>query len=236
MKFIILPNVGYCTGRFRERGYEVAGKSEIRDRLRGLLDPVVALCSYMGISPMGVTLFGIFFSFIGAIYVANGKLFAGGIILIISGLADTIDGSLARSQGKVTTFGAFIDSVGDRVSEMAYFTGLVFYFMRYGQSDFTRYGQGNGTLVFFVLAALAGSFLTSYTRARAEGLGLECTVGVLERPERVALMIVGLIFGRVVLTAVIVFLAAMSIFTFLQRVQHIRKITTEKVGDSDSVL
>ncbi|MBU8923474.1 MAG: CDP-alcohol phosphatidyltransferase family protein [Bacteroidales bacterium] len=206
----------------------MAGKSEIKERLRGLLDPVVALCSYVGISPMGMTLFGIFLSFIGAVYVAKGKLFAGAIILIISGLADTIDGSLARSQGKVTTFGAFIDSAGDRVSEMAYFMGLVFYFM--GQ------GQGNGTLVFFVLVALAGSFLTSYARARAEGLGLECAVGILERPERVALMIAGLIFGKVVLTAVIVFLAAMSIFTFLQRVQHVRKITTEKVGDSDSLL
>jgi phosphatidylglycerophosphate synthase len=206
----------------------VAGKSEIKDKLRGLLDPVVALCAYVGISPMGMTLFGIFLSFIGAIYVANGKLFAGAIILIISGLADTIDGSLARSQGKVTTFGAFIDSTGDRVSEMAYFTGLVFYFI--GQ------GPGNGTLIFFVLAALAGSFLTSYARARAEGLGFECAVGILERPERVVLMIVGLLFGKVVLTAVIVFLAAMSIFTFLQRVQHVRKITTEKAGDPDKLL
>ncbi|HSG28067.1 MAG TPA: CDP-alcohol phosphatidyltransferase family protein [Candidatus Krumholzibacterium sp.] len=196
----------------------MSGKSDIKYKLRKLLDPVVALVAYVGISPMGITLFGIALSVLGALYVARGNLFSGALILILSGLCDVIDGSLARSQDKVSTFGAFIDSSGDRVSELAYFAGLVFFFI--------RQDPVNEVLVFFVLAALAGSFLTSYARARAEGLGLECSVGILERPERIALLTAGLMFGRVVLTAVIVVLAAMSCFTFVQRVLHVRKITS----------
>lgn len=204
----------------------MTGKADIKNRLRSLLDPVVALASYLGITPMGVTIFGIFLSIIGAIYLARGRLLSSAIILILSGLCDTIDGSLARSQGKVSVFGAFIDSTGDRVSELAYFIGLVFYFI--AQTPI------NGVLVFFALAALAGSYLTSYARARAEGLGLECSVGILERPERIVLLIAGLIFGRVVLTAVIVVLAVMSIFTFIQRVQHVRKLTSRDSAGTET--
>ncbi|MDD3643534.1 MAG: CDP-alcohol phosphatidyltransferase family protein, partial [Candidatus Krumholzibacteria bacterium] len=75
------------------------------------------------------------------------------------------------------------------------------------------------------LAALAGSLLTSYARARAEGLGLECTVGVLERPERVALLVVGLLLGHAVLGPVIALLAVLSIYTFIQRIMHVRAVT-----------
>ena len=80
-------------------------------------------------------------------------------------------------------------------------------------------------MIFFTLAALAGSFLTSYARARAEGLGLECSVGILERPERVVLLVTGLLFGGRILDAVIILLAMLSIYTFIQRVLHVRNIT-----------
>ena len=121
-------------------------------------------------------------------------------------------------------FGAFIDSTGDRVSDLAYYIGLVIYF--------TGRVPVNSTMVFFVLLALAGSFLTSYTRARAEGLGLECSVGMLERPERIALLLAGLLFGKIVLTAAVVVLAVMSVLTFLQRVQHVKKITSERIAET----
>ncbi len=167
---------------------------------------------------MGITLFGIFLSFIGGWLVGMGRLGLGALVLIISGLSDAVDGSLARSQGKTTLFGAFIDSTGDRVSELVYFIGIVFYY--FGKTPV------NNLMIFFSLIALAGSFLTSYARARAEGLGLDCSVGLLERPERVALLITGLIFGGIVLEVIIVVLAVLSVLTFIQRVKHVRDLTT----------
>ena len=195
-------------------------KTEIRDRLRGLLDPVVAMLSYFNVTPTAVTVFGILLSLLGAVVVARGSLRWGAVILLVSGLCDTIDGSLARRSGTSSVFGAFVDSTGDRLTEMAYFGALVFYFM----------GEGAGAhlVVFFLLVALAGSFLTSYTRARAEGLGLECTVGLLERPERVAILLAGLLFGRAVLVVVIVFLAILTVYTSVQRVMHVRRLTADR--------
>jgi len=193
------------------------GKTEIQNRLRSLLDPVVTFLSYLGVTPLSVTIVGIILSLIGAVFVTRGALFWGGIILIISGLCDTIDGSLARRTGTETTFGAFIDSTSDRVTELAYYGALILYFLR-GDT-------ANSVMIFFLLIALAGSFLTSYVRARAEGLGLECKVGWLERPERVAILAVGLLLGRVVLIALIVLLAVLTVFTFIQRVLYVRRIT-----------
>ena len=206
------------------------GKSNIQSRLRSLLNPVVAFLSYLGITPLSVTIAGIILSLIGAIFVARGALFLGGIVLIVSGLCDTVDGSLARRMGMESTFGAFIDSTSDRVTELAYYGALILYFLR-GDT-------ANSVVIVFILAALAGSFLTSYVRARAEGLGLECKVGWLERPERVAILAVGLLLGRVVLIALIVLLAVLTIFTFIQRVIHVRRITLggDTAGDRGSHL
>ncbi len=202
-------------------------KSDIKERLRGLLDPVVALCSYLGISPMGITLFGVFLSLIGAWFVGRGSLVMGALILIISGLSDVIDGSLARSQGKTSVLGAFVDSTGDRVSELVYFIGLIFYFI--GKVPI------HDVMIFFTMMALAGSFLTSYARARAEGLGLECSVGLLERPERVVLLVIGLVFGGIVLEVAIIILAVLSVLTFIQRVKHVSNLTSA-ASDTDSQL
>ncbi len=174
---------------------------------------------------MGITIFGVALSLIGGWCVGIGRLGLGAVILIISGLSDAIDGSLARSQGKTTVLGAFIDSTGDRVSELAYFIGLVFYFA--GRAP------AHNLMIFFSMVALAGSFLTSYARARAEGLGLECSVGLLERPERVALLIAGLIFGGAVLEVVIIIIAVLSVLTFVQRVKHIWNLTTPDESAED---
>ncbi len=200
----------------------MAEKVEIKNRLRVLLDPVVALLSLIGVSPMAVTLFGILLSMVGALFVARGNLLVGAIILIFSGLCDVLDGSLARSEDSVSRFGAFIDSTGDRLTELAYFIALVFY---YADRIPT-----NRLMIFVVLAALTGSLLTSYARARAEGLDLECKVGFLERPERVAMMVAGLLLGRIVLSIMLVILAVLSIYTFIQRVLHVRKATAADVN------
>jgi CDP-diacylglycerol--glycerol-3-phosphate 3-phosphatidyltransferase len=195
-------------------------KTGIKERVRGFLDPVVDILSHLGVSPLSVTIFGVVLSVIGAVFVARGYLFAGGIILLVGGLCDTIDGSLARQQKQVTDFGAFLDSTADRIAEVVYLGALVFYF--FGREPV------NEVVVFFILVAITGSFLTSYARARAEGLGLECTVGWMERAERVTLLVVGLLLGRYVLIVVIFIIALFSVITFIQRVKHVRNLTLEK--------
>ena len=178
------------------------------------MSPVVDLLDALGVTPMGVSYAGLALSVLGALFAGAGMLVTGGIILIVASLCDSLDGSLARKTGKASTFGAFFDSNADRISEFTYFAALAFYYA----------GRGNGIMIFFTLAALAGSFLTSYSRARAEGLGLECSVGILERPERIVLLAAGLLFGGRILGAVMILLAILSIYTFIQRVLHVRKI------------
>ena len=195
-------------------------KVTIKNRLRGLLDPVVRLLRNLGVPPMAVTLTGRVLSFVGAFEIARGAFVAGGILLIVSGVCDTLDGALARKAGKESVFGAFIDSTIDRVAELASFGALIVY---YGAG-----GEHARAAVPFVLVALAGSFLTSYTRARAEGLGLECRVGLLERPERVALLVLGLLLGNTALFAVIVCLAVLTVVTSLQRIVHVHRLTARK--------
>jgi len=190
-------------------------KSIIKERFRSVMSPMVDILDSLGVTPMGVSYAGLALSVLGALFAGAGMLVTGGIILIVASLCDGLDGSLARKTGKTSIFGAFFDSNADRISEFAYFAALVFYFS----------GRGSGIMIFFTLAALAGSFLTSYSRARAEGLGLECSVGLLERPERIVLLAAGLLFGSRILSAVMILLAILSIYTFIQRVLHVRKIT-----------
>lgn len=172
---------------------------------------------------MAITIFGLVLSLVGAAFVAAGSHITGAIVLILSGLCDALDGSLARREGRVTTFGAFVDSNVDRITEIAYFGALIFYFLSAEPAG--RF------IIFILLVAIAGSFLTSYARARAEGLGLECRVGWLERPERIVLLILGLLLGRTVLIAVILFLAVLTVVTFMQRVLHVRRVTSSNNRD-----
>jgi CDP-diacylglycerol--glycerol-3-phosphate 3-phosphatidyltransferase len=192
-------------------------KSAIRDRFRTVLDPVVLVLMNAGTPPMAVTVAGLLIGLAGAIEIARGSFIAGGVLVIVSGICDTLDGSLARRAGKVSVFGAFIDSTIDRVAEIACFGAIIFY---YASHD----GWGRFAVPLTVVA-LAGSFLTSYTRARAEGLGLECRVGLLERPERIALLVLGLLFGRTTLFAAIVILAVLTVVTTIQRIIHVRRLT-----------
>jgi CDP-diacylglycerol--glycerol-3-phosphate 3-phosphatidyltransferase len=195
-------------------------RAKIKNRLRRLLDPFVSLLLKAGVTPLGVTIAGLILSFAGAIAIARGDLVAGGVLLIVSGVCDTLDGSLARRSGKESVFGAFIDSTIDRVAELASFGALIVYYV--------SQGGGGRFAVPLVVAALAGSFLTSYTRARAEGLGLDCRVGLLERPERVALLVLGLLLGKTVLFVVIACLAVLTVITTIQRIVHVYRVTSGK--------
>jgi CDP-diacylglycerol--glycerol-3-phosphate 3-phosphatidyltransferase len=203
---------------------EQAGQSDkqtFKDNARRLLDPVVSFLGSLGVSPMLVSIFGLVIGVYGATVVARGSLFWGGVWLVVAGLCDVVDGALARSQNAASRFGAFIDSTFDRISELAYFSGLIVYYV-------TRPQGYSVSLIVLVCIVLGASFLISYARARLEGLGYECKVGWMERPERLALLIVGLLFGSRVLAVVLVILAAGSVVTVIQRIRHGYLVTREE--------
>jgi CDP-diacylglycerol--glycerol-3-phosphate 3-phosphatidyltransferase len=195
-------------------------KRALQARARATLDPVVGVLVAFHVSPLLVSLFGVAFSVWGGIVVAQGALLAGGIFLLLAGLCDVLDGDVARRLGRASRFGAFIDSMLDRVSEFVYFGGILMYIVL----------RPRGFEVYepiVVMLALMGSVLTSYARARAEGVGIECKVGVMERPERIALMAIGLILGYRFLMAVLILLAATSLYTAFQRIRHVHRVAAQ---------
>lgn len=191
-------------------------KRSVQHSARRVLDPVVNFLASMHVSPMLVSAFGAILSIWGAVVVARGSLLGGGIFLILAGICDVLDGDLARRLGRASSFGAFIDSLLDRVSEFAYYGGILMFVFR-DRNDVPTYEP------VVILLALMGSILTSYARARAEGIGIECKVGVMERPERIALLALGLIAGYKFLLAVIMLLAATTMVTVVQRIRHVER-------------
>jgi CDP-diacylglycerol--glycerol-3-phosphate 3-phosphatidyltransferase len=166
------------------------------------------------VTPNQITIIGTALTFVAAVLVAAGHLLLGGIVLAFAGTFDILDGALARSTGRSYPYGAFLDSTLDRYSEAAMYLGLIAYFVSAG-------GSLERWLVVATGAALAGSFLVSYVRARAQSLGFTCETGLFARPERVVVTVVGLVFGGVVLTAVVFLLAALTNLTALQRIREV---------------
>jgi phosphatidylinositol phosphate synthase len=168
------------------------------------------------LTPNMLTLFGLVITGVGALLVALGLLLPGGIVLAFAGFFDVFDGALARASGKVYRYGAFLDSTVDRYSEGVVYLGILIYFL----------DRRDGWRPIVVLIALAGSFLVSYVRARAQSLGFSCDVGILARPERVVIICAGLILeaiglrvgGATPLTIALVILAIGTNFTAVQRV------------------
>ena len=166
------------------------------------------------VTPNQVTVIGLGLTFVAAGLVAFGHLRWAGVVLIVAGSFDIRDGALARSTHASYPYGAFLDSTLDRYSEGAIYAGLAAYFVGMG-------GPLQRWLVLATLAALAGSFLVSYVRARAQSLGFTCETGLFARPERVVVTVVGLILGGVVLYAVVFLLAILTNITALQRIREV---------------
>jgi CDP-diacylglycerol--glycerol-3-phosphate 3-phosphatidyltransferase len=146
-----------------------------------------------------------------AVLVIADHLVWAGVLVLVAGLFDLLDGSLARLTQKVTPFGAFLDSTLDRVSEGMVLAGIAYFVSMQG-------GRRGAIDAALVVLALLGSILVSYTRARAESLGVECKVGIMSRPERIILVAIGLFFN--VLPYVIYIMLALTVFTVIQRVVH----------------
>src|SRR6202158_1849480 len=166
------------------------------------------------VTPNQITVVGTALTFVAAVLTAFGQLRWGGIVLAFAGTFDILDGALARSTGRSYAYGAFLDSTLDRYSEGAMYLGLIAYFVSAG-------GPLQRWLILATVAALAGSFLVSYVRARAQSLGFTCESGLFARPERVVVTVVGLIFGGVVLYGVVFLLAILTNLTALQRIREV---------------
>jgi CDP-diacylglycerol---glycerol-3-phosphate 3-phosphatidyltransferase len=175
------------------------------------------------ITPNHVTIGGTLVNVAAAALIVRGSLIAAGVVFVLGGLLDMLEGTLARVAQKVTPFGAFLDSTLDRVSEGVVLAAIAYHLAAAGR-------QADAALV---VIALLGSFLVSYTRARAEALGVECKVGLMSRPERVVLVAIGLFFN--VLSYVVYILAALTTLTVVQRVLHTRRELRGRTGGTPGV-
>jgi CDP-diacylglycerol--glycerol-3-phosphate 3-phosphatidyltransferase len=224
------------------------GKWEIlKKSAYNLLDPIVGFFAKIGLTPNGITVIGFIITIIAAGILVFGAelgqrndpkyitLF--GITLLLAGVFDMLDGHLARKTGKMSVFGAFFDSIIDRYSEMVMFFGIAYYLVSY---DYLLSG-------IFSFVAMIGSIMVSYARARAEGLGYECKVGMMQRPERILLIgITAILYGVIysvfgqfkfatdsgfsllenisIFTIPIFILAILTNYTAFQRINYCKKI------------
>lgn len=164
-----------------------------------------------GITPNQLTVLGLLLTIGVAWILSRGDFLLGGFLVLLSGAFDLLDGELARATGRTTRFGALLDSTFDRFSEAALFLGLMSYYAN----------QGSYQEIMLIGAAMAGSMTTSYVRARAEGLGLTCEVGLFTRPERVIVLAIGLIFNQMLVVLWVI--AVLSNLIAWQRVLHVLK-------------
>jgi phosphatidylglycerophosphate synthase len=177
-------------------------------------EALIAALGRTPLTPNQVTVVGLALTFFASGLAAFGQLRWAGIVLIFAGTCDILDGALARTTRAAYPYGAFLDSTLDRYSEGAVYLGLAAYFL-------TVAGPWQRWLVLATLAALAGSFLVSYVRARAQSLGFTCKSGLFQRPERVVVTVAGLIIGGPVLYGVVFLLAIATNITALQRIREV---------------
>ena len=167
----------------------------------------------MGFSPNALTTIGLGLNVGAGAVIATGSYSAGAIAFLVSSAFDAFDGAVARATGRATRFGAFFDSLADRYAESAILLGLAWSLLV----------RAELALLAATAAALIGSLMVSYARARAEGLGVDCEVGLLQRTERILLLSVGLLFADLLLAPVIYLLAVATNVTVVQRILHVRK-------------
>ena len=184
-----------------------------------VLDPLGRFFLRLGLTPNMVTMLGVLGNSVGAFYLAKGEFLTGGILVAVMTPIDALDGTMARLRGDASDWGAYVDSVSDRYSELIIYGGLLYHFLTTG--DVT-----GGMLTF---GAAAGSVLVSYVKARAEGLGYDAKVGLLTRAERYLVLAPSLVFNFVYIGLAI--LAVFANITALQRIWHVRRHTHARMRD-----
>ena len=199
-----------------------------RESLRTILskyyeDPVSRFFDALGFSPNGVTMLGLLIVLVSSIFISLGSLLVGGVLMFAGAALDLIDGGLARRKGMVSNFGALLDSVIDRIQEALVLLGILVHYINkdpepvFGISSIDVIGP------ILCFTAFVGSVMVSYLRARSEGLGIDCKIGIMTRPERVFALGLGLILGfwiPVILILVLLTLTVLGLFTTFQRLYY----------------
>ena len=201
------------------KGSQMTNLAEMRKNIASrIANPIVRILSRSRLKPNTLTLIGLVINIGAAYLIALNYFFLGGVLVLVSGLFDLLDGALARFAKQATKFGAILDSTVDRVSEAAILCGLLIWYIP----------RGAKVEILLIFAVLIGSFLVSYIRARAEGLGLQCQVGLFTRAERVIVLAVGLLVSRInfVIPPVVIALWILLVFVYItvaQRLFYLRK-------------
>ena len=208
------PNDSSRLSSFNLRQFRIL----LRQSSQGIVNPIAGLINRTGLTPNMLTFIGLLLNVGVAAVLAGGSIRLGGWLLLFAASFDALDGALARLTGRQSRFGAFFDSTLDRYSEAVIYGGLLIYYV----------DQGVRTEVLLVYAAIIGSLMVSYSRARAEGLGLECKVGIATRLERVLIIAAGLILNQVTLALWLV-----AIFANLTAVQRIVYVWQHRASASD---
>lgn len=181
-------------------------------KLESTLNRIAETLNKKGFSPNQLTIAGLLLNFLAGWIYTTGNLFIAGVVVLLAGMGDMLDGPLARSSGRVTKFGAFLDSTVDRYSDFFLFGGLALYSVERGMNDW----------FLICLGIIVGSFVTSYTKARAENFIESCNVGLFERAERVLMLALGsLIPPLLPLVLWILFLGTNA--TAIHRILYTRK-------------
>lgn len=190
--------------------------AKIREFYDHKMRPVGDWLARSGLNPDVISVAGLALQVVVAVAILREDFLLAGLVAILAGVADSLDGAVAKARGITSPFGALLDSTLDRLSDALLFAPIAWlYAFPPGGSD-----AGGSWVTALALVALVASFLVSYVKARAEGLGLTCNVGIAERAERLILAVAGLLFDVVPLMLAI--LAVLSIITFLQRLLYVR--------------
>ncbi len=187
-------------------------RKDLTERFSAL---VVSHLARFHISPNALSWVGFIIALVAASLAAYGYLVASGLVLLFASLFDTLDGALARYLGRVTCYGAVLDSTLDRLAEGVSLLGVLVFLLKTSKEPLIP--------VLLTFLALIGSYLVSYIRARAEGVGLRCEVGISTRSERVAILVVGLILRQLIIALSLITL--MGFFTAGERLFHVRRET-----------
>jgi CDP-diacylglycerol--glycerol-3-phosphate 3-phosphatidyltransferase len=189
---------------------------------REAVQPLAATLARAGIQANWLTYLGLLLNVAVAWLVTEGWLTVAGALFLLVNALDFLDGAVARASGTAGAYGAFLDSVVDRYSEAVVFVGLLIWFTR----------ADDQAAMLATALALVGSFMVSYCRARAEGLGMDCEVGLLQRPERIVVLGIGLICAEyvhpVALMGVLIALAVLTNFTAAQRMRHVARLFEDR--------
>jgi CDP-diacylglycerol---glycerol-3-phosphate 3-phosphatidyltransferase len=201
------------------------GLKALRMPVYRLLDPAVRWLVRRRVHPNAISVFGFLVTMVAGLLYHEDRVRLAGLFVLLGGILDIFDGRVARESGLASKFGSFFDSTLDRISEIVVFLGIASLY------NTIRPGVADVTMVYVVFLAMGGSLMVSYTRARAEGLGLDCNVGFMQRAERVVLLglgslLFGLAWNGTVLSIIIIIVAVTTNLTAIQRIVWVYRHAT----------